>query len=375
MKYFDYAATCPLDQDAANAYVKAATEYFGNTQSLHDFGTKAASLLESCREKLAAIIGVEKDGLYFTSGGSESNFLGICSLLPNRKKQGKHIITGIAEHSSIKGTMEKLEEEGYRVTYLPLNENGEIDLQQFQNSIRDDTVFAAIQFANPEIGTIQPIKKIGEICKKEGIIFFSDCVHCFGKIDLKPFIPYLDGLSLSAHKFYGPKGVGAVYINPRIHWRSFFRNASHEKGFRPGTVNVPAITAMAVAAEKCHQLMEKNNDHYRSLRKTFLDCLNNEKDLFAILQHEQAQITSTVGLRVRGKEGHWVMLELKRRGFAVSTGSACRVGTDSPSKTMEAMGFSREEGKEFIRISFGIETKEKDVEELVKTLIEIAKKN
>ncbi|MFS0644782.1 IscS subfamily cysteine desulfurase [Siminovitchia sp. 179-K 8D1 HS] len=371
MKYFDYAASCPLDGEAEKAYLKASAEYYGNASSLHDAGDKARQLLEHCRREFARFFGVSKNGIYFTSGGSEGNFLSIQALLSASPKKGKHIVTGMAEHSSVANTMEKLKQAGYEVTYLPLRPDGRIDPDCFGDALRDDTVVASIQHGNPEIGTIQPIEEIGRLCKEKGILFHSDCVQTFGKSDLTTISPFVDSLTISGHKFYGPKGVGAVYVNPALAWKPFYPGTTHENGFRPGTVNVPGIAAMAVAAKKAIQQMEMRTKHFTHLRQTFMQSLAPAESTFIVYN---ADLPSTVGMRVKGLEGQFVMLECNRRGFAISTGSACSVNLQTPSKTMTAMGIAGKEAKEFIRISFGRETSGEDVKRLGETLVNIANK-
>lgn len=372
MKYFDFAATCPLDKDAADVYLKASTEYYGNTQSLHDIGSQAGNLLESCRTKLAAMLNVQKDGIFFTSGGSESNFLAINTLLSAKIKKGNHIITGSAEHSSVINTMKKLETEGYEITHLPLNGHGQVDLSLLRDSIRENTVLVSIQHVNPEIGSIQPIQEIGQICKANGILFHTDCVQSFGKIDLRQVVKHVSSLSISAHKFYGPKGIGALYIHPSLSWRPFLEGTSHEKGLRAGTLNVPAIAAMTVAADKAISNLKKNDEHFLFLRNSFLRSL--EPIASKVEIHEApapSQLPGMIGLRISGLEGQWVMLECNRHGLAISTGTACQVGMQEPSKTMRAMGITDKSAKEFIRISFGSSTKLEDVEELGRVLVKI----
>lgn len=369
MIYFDYAATCPLDDEAAIAYVKTATEYYGNSKSLHDVGSAANELLENCRKELAKLLHVENNGIYFTSGGSESNYLAIMSLLSAKQEEGKHIITSLAEHSSVKGTFEKLESSGYEVTYLPFNQDGLIDLDNLRSHVKSDTVLISIQTVNPEIGSIQPIKEIGEICREEEILFHSDFVQGFGKVNLESTLGYLDSFSLSGHKIFGPKGIGAVYISPDIPWQPYYKNASHENGLRPGTLNVPAIAAMTVAAQKCYTRLNQDAEHYRRLRKTFikeLQPISSKIILYDLPEH--LQLPSTLGMRIKGLEGQWVMLECNRVGYALSTGSACQSGMDTPSKTMKAMGVADKDAKEFIRISFGRDTSQEDVKGLAHAL-------
>ena len=367
MRYFDFAATTPLDAEAAQVYVQAATEFYGNSSSLHDIGGNAQALLENCRETLADLLGVNPKGLFFTSGGSEGNFLAIEALLSVPKKTGNHIVAGIAEHSSIHGILNRLT--GYDITYLPFNQDGLIDIEKLEKAITPETILVTIQHVNSEIGTIQPIEQIARVCNEQAIHFHSDFVQSFGKLDVKPIAPHLSSFSFSGHKIYGPKGVGGVYVNPSIHWLPFFPGGSHESGFRPGTVNVPAIAAMTAAAEK----LKIDNQKYWSLRKALLEKLQPIQHEAQIFQAEEnrSQLPAILGLRISGIEGQWMMLECNRAGFAISTGSACQIGMQSPAKVTQALGLDDETAKEFIRISFGTTTTLEDVERLGETLVAI----
>jgi cysteine desulfurase len=374
MIYFDFAATTPLDQDAAEIYLKAATEYFGNASSLHDIGGQATSLLENCREKLAKLLGVDNRGLFFTSGGSEGNFLAIEALLSASIKQGNHIISGIAEHASVHGILKRLEKIGYEITLLPFDSSGVIDQERLLHSIKAETSLIAIQHVNSEIGTIQPIKAIGEICKANNISFHSDFVQSFGKIDLLSVVPYVSSFSFSGHKIYGPKGIGGVYINTLIGWRPFFPGTSHEKGFRPGTVNVPAIAAMTTAAQKIIGRLPDDTEKFVRLRKAFFETLSPIMDRVKVYQAgEQSQLANIIGLRILGIDGQWMMLECNRLGFAISTGSACQLGMQTPAKVTQALGLSKDEAKEFIRISLGHTTTLEDILKLGKAIVQIVK--
>lgn len=372
MKYFDFAATSPLDQDAANVYIKLATQVFGNTSSLHDIGGQSTQVLENCRETMAKFLGVDKKGLYFTSGGSESNFLAIQALLSAPKKDGKHIITGIAEHTSIHATLKKLEQEGYEVTTLPFSATGVIDIQKLKEAIRDDTVLITIQHTNSEIGTIQPIAEISEICHEHNLYFHSDFVQGIGKIDISCLSQRVSSFSFSSHKFYGPKGVGGVFIDPKINWISYYPGTSHEGGLRPGTVNLPGIAAMTVALEKAVGQLEETNKRLAILREAFIGSLEPIKD-FVTIHGAQAehQNPGIIGISIDGIEGQWLMLECNRLGFAISTGSACQSGKQAPSKTMVALGISGKKAKEFTRISLGQNTSLEDVEKLGQNIAHI----
>ena len=372
MKYFDFAATTPLDPEAAEVYVKVATEIFGNSSSLHDIGGQSAALLENCREELANLVGIDKKGLFFTSGGTEGNFLAIEALLSSPKKNGNHIIAGIAEHSSIHGILHRLKEAGYEVTLIPLHSNGLIDLELLANSIKPDTILVALQHVNSEIGTIQPIAEIAQICNANGIHLHSDFVQSFGKIDVKTVAPLVSSFSFSGHKIYGPKGIGGVYVDPDINWEPFFPGSTHESGFRPGTSNVPAIAAMTVAAQKITANLQEDIHKYRKFREAFIESLEPIKENVKIYQAEDAsQLANIIGLRISGIEGQWMMLECNRLGFAISTGSACQMGMQSPAKVTQALGLTTTEAKEFIRISFGHSTSLEDVVKLGESIVTI----
>lgn len=373
MIYFDFAATTPLDSEAAEVFIQASTEFFGNSSSLHDFGGQSQDLLENCREELASLLGVNKKGLYFTSGGSEGNFLAIEALLSAPKKTGKHIIAGMAEHSSIHGVLNRLE--GYSITYLPFDSSGLIDLEELEQTITPETVLVIVQHVNSEIGTIQPIEEIARICRKHDIYFHSDFVQSFGKIDLKKIAPLVSSFSFSGHKIYGPKGIGGVYVDPAIAWKAFFPGGSHERGFRPGTVNVPAIASMTAAAQKLNSQVVQCYDRFLELRTILVESLDPIKEIVHIYQADpDSQVPSIIGLRISGIEGQWMMLECNRYGFAISTGSACQIGMQAPAKVTHALGLSPQEAKEFIRISFGKTTKREDVIKLGETIVDIAKK-
>ncbi|MDP4164403.1 MAG: IscS subfamily cysteine desulfurase, partial [Bacillota bacterium] len=342
--------------------------------SRHDVGGQSFALRENCREEFAGMLGVDKRGIFFTSGGSESNFLAIEALLSPGKEKGNHIITGVAEHSSIHSSLKRLESEGYTITYLSLQSDGLLSINELIQSIRPDTALIAIQHINSEIGTIQPIDAIAKICKENNIYFHSDFVQSFGKIEHKHLNVHLDSFSFSGHKIYGPKGVGGVYINPSIRWKPFLPGSSHEKGLRPGTLNVPGIAAMTVAAQKATEELSVNIIKYRECRDLFLKSIQPIKQWSII--HEapvEFQYPGIIGLRILGIEGQLLMLELNRLGYAISTGSACQSGMQSPSKTMIALGLEGKDAKEFFRISFGQNTDMEDVKKLGDSIVNLVR--
>jgi len=369
LKYLDHASTTPLDEDAAKMFIEISTKYYANASSLHDMGDSARKILENCRNEWGQLLNVDKSGIYFTSGGSESNHLILHSLLLSKKQtNGKHIITGMAEHASIHTTMNLLEKQGYEITSLPLQENGLINLNMLKKAIRNDTVLVTIQHINSEIGAIQPIEEIGALCKKSSILFHSDMVQSMGKIDISEVTKFVDALSISSHKFYGPKGVGIAYINPSISWYPYYPHTSHENGFRPGTVNTAGIASMTVAAQKACLNQGEEKERLVHLRSVLKERMNHPS--VEIVECEN-QYPGIIGMLVKGIEGQWLMLEANRKGFAISTGSACQVGKQAPSKTMKALGLSDGAAKEFIRISLGKENTEEDIVEFASVLLEI----
>ncbi|WP_226585509.1 IscS subfamily cysteine desulfurase [Halobacillus litoralis] len=358
--YFDYAATCPIDSDALEAYVHASKEFYGNTSSLHDEGSKAASLLEHCREQLATLLNVDKEGLYFTSGGTESNEIAIYSLLSAKK--GGHIIASHAEHSSVQNILNKLEREGYDVTRIPLTPSGKVNVKLVGEAVRRDTACIAVQHVNSDIGTIQPIEEIAALCRSQGILFHSDCVQSFGKIDLSKISSSVDSFSVSSHKVYGPKGIGAVYLNPSLSFNPRVPGTTHERGVRPGTLHLAGIAGFAVAAEKMAAKMDDHQSKIIQLKNVFFRAMTIKG--WELIGDTSTNPIPITGLCLNEREGQWAMLEGNRRGFYFSTGSACSVQSHQPPVTLMAMGRKKEEADSFIRVSFSHKQTIKDVRAL-----------
>lgn len=365
MIYLDYAATTTMLDVAIKAYSDAAKHIFGNTSSLHDAGGTASLLLENARKLVAEKLGVNYDGIIFTGSGTESNILGILSLA--RAGSGKHIITSLAEHTSVHAAMNTLQREGYEITKIPLTNEGIVDVQLLEKSIRSDTALISIQHVNSEIGTIQPIEKISEIAQERNIPFHVDCVQSFCKLSIAPFSSKVDAISVSAHKIGGPKGCGALYINPRRRVVPVFLGVTHEKGLRGGTVDTPAIIAMIVAMENYQYDLEK----YWSFRNTLKEMLKETPILF-IEGAKEHQLPSIIGLCLKGVEGQLVMLKLNEKGICISTGSACDMNSASGTKAILAMGHTETEARQFFRVSFGMDTTEKQIETLGNRLIELS---
>ncbi|WP_088068326.1 IscS subfamily cysteine desulfurase [Gottfriedia luciferensis] len=375
MIYLDYAATTPMSEEALETFVTASKNYYGNERSLHDIGSKASLLLEACRKQLANFINASPASIYFTSGGTESNLLAIQTLLKSTKKDGKHILTTSLEHSSIGNYLQVLEEKGYEVTYLPVTNKGIISLETIENAIRKDTVLGIFQHVNSEIGAVQPINEIANLFKSHNILLHCDCVQSFGKIEIDVFKSELSSISISSHKLYGPKGVGALYLNPRLSCQPLYPGTSHESGIRPGTVNVPAIASFVTAAGHIISNRNEDQDRYHSLKKILKAHLHDVQHLLSFESSDEDCIPNIIGMRIIGLEGQFVMLECNRHQFAISTGSACAIGMQKPSETMLAIGRNEHEAKQFFRISIGKHTTENDLIQLSNVLKLIIKQN
>ncbi|MFT4414266.1 IscS subfamily cysteine desulfurase [Fredinandcohnia humi] len=373
MIYLDYAATTPIRDEVLQVYMEVSRSYFGNPNSLHDIGSKAKQLLELCRLELADKINAEAEGIYFTSGGSESNLLAIRSIVDGYKHRGNHLITSATEHSSVHNLFRQLETEGFKVTYLPVTLEGQVKVEDVKAAITDRTILASIQHANPEIGTIQTIEEIGKVLRENQVIFHSDCVQTFGKVSIDVKKAHIDSLSISSHKIYGPKGVGACYISPSVAWKMQVPDTFHENGFRPGTVNVPGIAAFVTAAQLICDEMGINTKKYQLLRQKLITGIQDIDHTITIEGHPSHHLPHIVGLSISGTQGQYIMLECNRCEIAISTGSACQIGQQKPSKTMLAIGKTHDEAKQLIRLSFGTGTKEIHIEKVLEVLKTITK--
>lgn len=358
-----------MSEASLEIYTKAAKEFFGNPSSLHDYGTTANQLLDQSRVDIAKMINGEKEGIYFTSGGSESNYLSLLSIARGNKHRGNHILTTNIEHPSVLNSLELLKEEGFRISFVPVNSFGEVELEQLERQITQETVLVSIGHANSELGTIQNMKTIGQLLKDRNIFFHSDCVQTFGKVPIDVKACNLSAVTMSAHKIYGPKGVGAVYLSPELSWKAIVPNSTQEKGFRQGTGNVPGITAFTIAASQMFLEQDTEMQRCQQLQQLFINSIDQTK---IILEgHPTNRLAHHLCLRIKGIEGQYIMLECNRRGIAISTGSACKVGQTSPSRAMTETGKTLDEAREMIRISFGRETTEEHIRYTVAALNEI----
>jgi cysteine desulfurase len=367
--YLDYAATTPISENALNTYNEISRKYYGNSQSIHNIGLEANNIVELAKKQLGKILNCNSDGIFFTSSGSEANYLSITSILKGNKKKGNHIITTMTEHSSILNLFNELEKDGFNVTYLTSDIYGRISLDELEKSLRPDTILTSISFVNSEIGTIQDIKKIGSLLRKNNVIFHTDAVQAFGKIVIDVNELNIDSISFSSHKIYGPKGVGFCYINPDVKWSPIVSGTTHQKGFRSGTLDVPSISALTTAATDIYSELNNNYHYYSKLNSHFRNLLLNNQ--LPVTIYGTNQIPNIIGFSVEGIEGQYLMLECDKNGIAISTGSACKVGLQDPSSTMLAIGLTRDAARQFVRISFGKFTNFTHINKLVEVIKEL----
>ncbi|MBC1531776.1 cysteine desulfurase family protein [Listeria seeligeri] len=353
MIYFDHAGTTQISDAALKVFSETSKEFFANSESLHDSGTKAAALLQKCRESFAEILKVPARGIIFTSGGTESNQIAIQTVLHTTTK--KEVLVSPLEHASIWQQLVALEQDGKcSIKILPVNKNGEVNPDQLTKMISKDTALIIVQHVNSEIGTIQPIRELARVAKEAGVHFHSDIVQSFGKIEVD--LTNITSFSISAHKIYGPKGAGLLYIRPDFPFQSFLPDVHHEFGFRPGTVNVPAIAAFTTAAYAIMKTREKEVNRISELKRGICEALTER------ITVEGGPNTSPfiLGLTLPNMQGQEALLALNEADIQISTTSACSLRDTKPSRTLLAIGKTEEEANRFIRLSFGKENELRD---------------
>lgn len=368
--YLDNNATTPVDARVLQAMLPYFTQYFGNAASrTHAYGWQAEEAVEQAREQVAALIGAEPKEIVFTSGATESDNLALKGVFEAYSSKGNHIITVETEHKAVLDTCKHIEKLGGEVTYLPVKENGLIDIAELEAAIKPTTVLIAVMYANNEIGVIQPIREIGAIAKKHGILFFSDAAQAVGKLPVNVQDDGIDTLALSGHKIYGPKGVGALYVrrkNPRVKLIAQMDGGGHEKGMRSGTLNVPAIVGLGKACELCR--LELANDAARiaalrdKLENALLNISNTRRNGDAV-----HRLPGTANISFAHAESEGLMISLNKN-IAVSSGSACTSASIEPSYVLRAIGLSDELAYSSIRFGLGRFTTE---EEIVYTITQV----
>lgn len=357
MIYLDYAATTPMSEQALTTYTKVAREYYGNASSLHEEGTRAQQIVTASKQVIAQALGASGRHLHVVSGATEGNFLAIYALLESVKQQDpskKHILCSPIEHDSVLRVMNRLVAEGWQVEYLPLLDNGRVCVDQLKECCTESTALIALQLVNSELGTHQPVGEIAEIARKMDIKVHCDAVQAFGKIPIDVQALGIHSLSISAHKIYGPQGIGAVWLDPKVEWNGFFPSSTSKK-FRPGTLAVPSIAAFAAATKGMMDEMEAEFVRVQHLREAWVKALGDmpKPPIIEGAEGVDHQSPFILGLRFPGMEGQFLMLECDQAGLGISTGSACQSGTDEPNVSMKALGRSEQEAREFVRFSFG----------------------
>ena len=369
--YLDNAATTKMSEVAIKAMIPYMNEIFGNPSSLHSVGQEANEALQNARERIAKLLGCEPKEITFTSGGSEADNQAIISAATLGEKKGKkHIVSTAFEHHAVLHTLKKLEKEGFEITLLDVHENGLVTAEQVREAIRDDTCLVTVMYANNEIGTIQPISEIGEVCREKGVIFHTDAVQAVGHLHINVKEQNIDMLSLSAHKFHGPKGVGVLYARKGIPLTTLIEGGAQERGKRAGTENIPAIMGMAAALEEACAKIDENAVKLTALRDKLIVGLSEipHSVLNGDLEH---RLPSNVSFCFEGIEGESLLLLLDDKGICASSGSACTSCSLDPSHVLLAIGRVHDIAHGSLRLSLSEENTEEEIDYTIKAVKEV----
>ena len=371
MIYVDNAATTRMSDIAIKVMIEHMKESYGNPSSLYEFGQQAKEVLEKARGDVAEIINAEPDEIIFTSGGSEADNQAIISAAELGRKNGKrHIISSAFEHHAVLHTLEKLKKQGYKITLLDVHEDGLVRPEEVEAAINDETCLVTIMYANNEIGTIQPIKEIGEICRRKKVIFHTDAVQAIGHVPVDVVKENIDMLSSSSHKFHGPKGVGFLYVKKGIALTNLIEGGAQERGKRAGTENVPGIAAMAAALKEINDNMEKNTAYISVIRDKIINGLSEIPH--SILNGDaKKRLPSNINFCFEGIEGESLLLLLDDKGIQASSGSACTSGSLDPSHVLLAIGRVHDVAHGSLRISLGEDITDKDADYIIKSVKEV----
>ena len=370
--YADNAATTKMSKTAVDAMLPYLTDYYGNPSSLHTVGQEAAEALAKARHDIASCIGAESDReIFFTSGGSEADNQAIVSAaFIGAKKGKKHIISTKFEHHAVLHTLNRLERDGYEVTLLDVGRDGVVKAEDVKNAIRPDTALVTIMYANNEIGTIQPIGEIGEICREAGVLFHTDAVQAVGHIPVNVKDDNIDMLSLSAHKFHGPKGIGVLYCRRGIILTNLIEGGAQERGKRAGTENIASIVSMAAALKESCDNMESAGRHTAKMRDRLAEGLS--KIPHSVINGTMAHhVPGTLNMCFEGVEGESLLLLLDAKGIGASSGSACTSGSLDPSHVLLSLGLPHEVAHGSLRLSINEEFTEEDVDYIIKSVTEV----
>ena len=373
--YLDNAATTKVRQEVVDAMIPAFTTYYGNPSSLHEFAREAEQLLDGARKDVAAIIGAKPDEIVFTGGGSESDNMALRGAVAANKKKGKHVITSAVEHHAVLYTLQAMEREGLiELTILPVDEFALVSVQSVADAIRDDTVLVSVMFANNEVGTINPISEIGKICREKGVLFHTDAVQATGHVPIDVVKMNIDLMAISAHKFHGPKGVGALYIRKGVRIPSLIIGGGQEKKRRAGTENVPGIVGLATALKLANAHMEENAVRVGALRDKLLQGIAERIPDVKLNGHPTLRLPNNVNYSIRYIEGESILLMLDINGIAASSGSACTSGSLDPSHVLLAMGLPHEIAHGSLRLTLSEFTTEEEIDYVLDLLPQIVQR-
>lgn len=371
--YLDNAASTKISSGVLEKMMESYSENYGNPSSTHKLGQKARAAIETARSMIAGYIGVESKEIIFTSGGAEGNNLVIRGALNAYSSKGKHIITSKIEHSTVLKTCQQLENEGYEVTYIDVDENGVINLEQLKNSIRKDTVIVSIMYANNETGVKQPIEEIGQILENTDIIFHTDAVQAMCKEKIFPKDLKIGAMTVTAHKFYGPKGAGFVYLDNKFQVEKEIWGGSQERNRRAGTENLQGILGLGTAMEEAYENMERIEAMEEEIHEYLERRLKNEIEDIKINGEKSPRLKTITNLCLKGCDIQTLLIALDLRGICVSGGSACMSGAHEDSHVLKEMGLDSEELKSSFRISIGKDTIIEEIDYFIDNLKEIAK--
>ena len=351
--YLDHAATTYVSDEVLSEMLPFFSGRFGNPSSLHSFGRDAQKEVDKARERVAKALGCKASEIYFTSGGTESDNWALRGIAYSYKHKGNHIITSKIEHHAISKTCEQLENEGFKVTYIDVDEFGKVDMEKLKAAATNDTLLVSIMTANNEVGTVQPIQEIGKFCKDRGILFHTDAVQAVGSLPIDVKKQNIDLLSLSAHQFYGPKGIGALYVRSGIRINKLIIGGSQERSMRGGTTNVPLAVGMGKAIEIATEEMVKNNEHVLALRNHLMERITEEIPFVKLNGHLTDRLPNNVNFSFEFIESESILVKLDLVGIAVSSGSACTSASLKPSHVLLSMGVKIELSQGSVRFSLG----------------------
>ena len=374
IRYFDNSATTRVKEEVLQEMFPYFCEEYGNPSSMYSVGREAKRALEKARVRVAKLINCKPKEIYFTGCGSESDNTAIKGIAYKNRKKGNHIITSKIEHPAVLHTCQSLEKHGFEVTYLNVDKDGFINLSELEKSIKQNTILISIMFANNEIGTIEPIREISKIAKKHNIIFHTDAVQACGNVDIDVRKLGIDMLSLSGHKLYAPKGVGALYVKEGIEFEKFMDGGHQEKDKRGGTENVAEIVGLGKAVELAKNNLEKHQEHLRTLRDYYIKNIEEKITDAKLNGPRENRLPGNANFSFPGINGEELLIHLDERGICASSGSACTTGSMDPSHVLVAIGLDKNMSKGALRTSFGEENTLEDVDFLVDSLVEILNK-